>query len=158
MLFCQTDSKMCDYFNVDSLLWCTSVSAARPLLGSSHSDPSEAKLLPQSQRGKAVAWHAYSAWPPSTHRLLHPLSLSSFRIYQILISHSLWLTVHSPSYQSEITFCLCLMCVFLGFFSFVSDRLFSLLACVKTRCIHSEGHSLMDGSAFAQSRAMKITR
>lgn len=30
------------------ILWCTSVSAASPVLGPGHNDPSEAKLLPQS--------------------------------------------------------------------------------------------------------------
>lgn len=86
-----------------------------PLLGSSHSDPSEAKPLAQSQRGEAVAWHAYRAWPPSTHRLLRPLSLGSFRIYRILISQSL---AHYPfTFISERSHVLSVFDV--GFFGFV---------------------------------------
>ena len=65
-----------------------------------------------SQCGEAVAWHALRGWPPSLHLSLslslslYPLSLSPFRIYQLLISHNLWLTVHSTTLLWGITFVL----------------------------------------------------
>lgn len=63
----------------------------------------------------------------------------------------------SDSLSIHLTFCL-----FLFHSSLPDDDvvayLFFLFVCMKDRYINSEGHSLMDGSAFAQSPAIKITR
>lgn len=80
---------------------CASVSAGRPVTGPGCSDPFQNTAPVNVARQSHVTLTEPDLLRPT--RLSIPY-LCSFRIYQFLISHNLWLTVHSPSLQREITF------------------------------------------------------